>query len=98
MVMLPSELVPLHIFEDRYKLMIGECLENDTEFGIVQMADDGLREVGCAGLVTQLLEKTDDGRMNILVRGTRPFRLIERTPDLPYPSGTIEFLDDEEAS
>ena len=95
-VMLPSELVPLHIFEERYKLMIGECLEEDREFGIVYLADDGLSEIGCAGRVTQVIEKLEDGRMNILVQGTRPFRLVERIPDLPYPAGTIELLDDED--
>jgi Lon protease-like protein len=95
-VMLPTELVPLHIFEERYKLMIGECLAEDREFGIVWMSDDALAEVGCAGRVTQVLEEMDDGRMNILVQGSRPFRLLERIPDLPYPAGTIELLDDEE--
>ena len=95
-VMLPTELVPLHIFEDRYKLMIGECLEEDREFGIVWMSDEGLADIGCAGRVTQVLEQMDDGRMNILVQGTRPFRLVERIPDLPYPAGTIELLDDDE--
>ena len=95
-VMLPTELVPLHIFEERYKLMIGECLDEEREFGIVWLSDDGLSEIGCAGRVTQVLETTDDGRMNILVQGTRPFRLVERIPDLPYPAGTIELLDDDE--
>jgi len=95
-VMLPSELVPLHIFEERYKLMIGECLDEEREFGIVWLSDDGLSDVGCAGRVDQVLEKMDYGRMNILVRGTRPFRLVERIPDLPYPAGTIELLDDDE--
>jgi Lon protease-like protein len=60
------------------------------------MSDDGLADIGCAGRVTQVLEEMDDGRMNILVQGTRPFRLLERIPDLPYPAGTIELLDDEE--
>jgi Lon protease-like protein len=95
-VMLPSELVPLHIFEERYKLMIGECLDQEREFGIVWLSDDRLSDVGCAGRVDQVLEKMDDGRMNILVRGTRPFRLVERIPDLPYPAGTIEMLEDDE--
>ena len=48
LVALPTELVPLHIFEERYKTMIGRCLEEESEFGIVWMADDGLRPVGCA--------------------------------------------------
>jgi Lon protease-like protein len=95
LVMLPTEVVPLHIFEDRYKLMIGECLEGETEFGIVWLADDGLREVGCTATVEQLLEKMDDGRMNILARGGRPFRLLRRIEDMPYPAGDIELLDDD---
>jgi Lon protease-like protein len=94
-VMLPTELVPLHIFEERYKIMIGECLDEEREFGIVWFADDRLCDIGCAGRITQLLEKSEDGRMNILVQGTRPFRLVERIPDLPYPAGTIELLDDD---
>ena len=96
MVMLPSEIVPLHIFEDRYRLMIGECIEEDREFGIVWLSDDELHDVGCAGRITQVLERMPDGRMNILVQGSRPFRLIERIPDLPYPAGVIEMLDDDE--
>jgi Lon protease-like protein len=95
-VMLPSEIVPLHIFEERYKQMIGECLDQEREFGIVWLSDDELHEVGCAGRITQVLERAPDGRMNILVRGSRPFRLLERIPDLPYPAGSVELLDDDE--
>jgi Lon protease-like protein len=95
-VMLPHELVPLHIFEERYKLMIGECLEEEREFGIVWFADDKLCEIGCTGRITQVLDTSEDGRLNILVQGTRPFRLVERDPHLPYPAGTIELLDDDE--
>ena len=95
-VMLPSEIVPLHVFEDRYKLMIGECIEQEREFGIVWLSDDALSDIGCAGRITQVIEKLEGGRMNILVQGTRPFRLVERIPDLPYPAGTIELLEDDE--
>ncbi len=70
LVLLPGEVVPLHIFEERYKLMIGECLEQDTEFGIVWLSDDELKDTGCSARVTQLLERMEDGRMNILVEGT----------------------------
>jgi Lon protease-like protein len=93
-VALPGELVPLHIFEERYKTMIGECLDNETEFGVVWLSDDGLRQVGCACEITELLERTDDGRMNILTRGTRPFRVVERQEELAYPAGVVEFLAD----
>jgi Lon protease-like protein len=95
LVLLPSELVPLHIFEERYKLMIGECLAGELEFGIVWLSDDGLKEVGCCARITRVLERFDDGRMNILVEGTSPFRLARRIEDLPYPAGDVELLDDE---
>ncbi len=93
-VALPHELVPLHIFEDRYRTMIGECLERGSEFGIVWAADDGHRAVGCAMEIAEVLERMDDGRLNILTRGTRPFRIVEEHEDLPYPAGTVEFLID----
>jgi Lon protease-like protein len=93
-VALPSELVPLHIFEERYKTMIGHCLEDGSEFGIVWLADDGLRPVGCACEIAEVLEQMEDGRINLIARGTRPFRLEERQDTLPYPAGIVEFLDD----
>jgi len=94
LVLLPSEVVPLHIFEERYKLMIGECIDEDEEFGIVWMSDDGLRDVGCAAAVDEVIERMDDGRLNVLVRGTRPFRLERRRDDMPYPAGDVEPLED----
>ena len=96
LVLLPAEVVPLHIFEERYKLMVGECLEKETEFGILWMADGGLRKVGCTARVTQLLETLEDGRMNILVQGAEPFRLVRRIEDMPYPAGDVELLDEDE--
>jgi Lon protease-like protein len=96
MVALPGELVPLHIFEERYKTMIARCLEEESEFGIVWVADDGLREVGCACEIAEVLETLDDGRVNLIARGTRVFRVHEREESLPYPAGTVEFLEDAE--
>jgi Lon protease-like protein len=93
-VALPTELVPLHIFEDRYKTMIGRCLDEGTEFGIVWMSEDGLRPIGCACEIAEVIERMDDGRINLIARGTRPFRIEERQEELPYPAGTVEFLDD----
>jgi Lon protease-like protein len=95
-VALPTELVPLHIFEDRYKTMIGECIERETEFGIVWLSDDGLRPIGCACLVERVLERMPDGRMNIVARGTRPFRVLERREHLPYPAGRVAWLADKD--
>ena len=72
LVLLPGEAVPLHIFEERYKVMIGECLEEGREFGIIWLADDALKDVGCSARITHVLERFDDGRMNIIVEGTDP--------------------------
>jgi Lon protease-like protein len=91
-VALPTESVPLHIFEDRYRTMIERCLQEEREFGIVWMAEDELKPIGCACAIDKVLERMEDGRMNILARGTRPFRLLERQEDLPYPAGVVEFL------
>jgi Lon protease-like protein len=94
LVLLPQELVPLHIFEERYKQMIAECLEGDSEFGIVWLADDGLRDVGCTARIERVIETFEDGRMNILVIGDRPFRLLRRIEELAFPAGDAELLDD----
>ncbi len=96
-VALPSEAVPLHIFEDRYRRMIEHCLEAEAgtlerSFGILWLSDEELKPIGCACEVEQVLERMDDGRLNILARGTHPFRLVERQEDLAYPAGLVEFL------
>jgi Lon protease-like protein len=95
LVLIPRELVPLHIFEERYKLMIGECLERGSEFGIVWLSDDGLRDIGCSARIDRVLERFDDGRLNVLVEGTKPFRLVRRIDDLPYPAGDVQPLADD---
>jgi len=95
LVALPYEYVPLHIFEPRYRTMFAECLERESEFGIVWATDGGLRSIGCACAITRVIERMEDGRLNVLTRGTRPFRIIASQDDLPYPAATIEFLEDE---
>jgi len=94
LVALPTELVPLHIFEERYKTMVERCLDEEIEFGIVWMSDDGLRPIGCACEIAEIVERMDDGRLNLIARGTRPFRIETRQDELPYPAGTVEFLAD----
>jgi Lon protease-like protein len=94
LVALPGEMIPLHIFEERYKTMMNECLREDSEFGIVWLSDDGLREIGCACAIDRVLERMEDGRMNLLARGTRPFLVLERQGHLAYPAGVVEFVED----
>jgi Lon protease-like protein len=93
-VALPTESVPLHIFEDRYMRMIEECLEQEREFGIVWLSEEELKPIGCACAIERVLERDEEGTMDILARGTQPFRLIERQDDYPYPAGIVEPLED----
>jgi Lon protease-like protein len=95
-VALPTESVPLHVFEERYRTMIEECLQVESEFGIVWLSKDELKPIGCACEIERVLERMDDGRLTILVRGTRVFRLLQRQDDLPYPTGIVEFLAEHE--
>jgi Lon protease-like protein len=96
LVALPTELIPLHVFEERYKAMVARVLEEESEFGIVWVADDGLRAIGCACEIAEVLERMPDGRVNLVARGTRPFRIETRQEELAYPAGVVEFLDDRE--
>jgi Lon protease-like protein len=96
-VLMPGAPLPLHIFEERYKQMIGECLENDSEFGMVLSDESGTREVGCTARIVELVQQFDDGRMVILVEGSQRFRLNNILSDRePYYIGEIEYIADEE--
>ena len=95
MVLLPSERVPLHVFEPRYRELIGECLDDDEEFGLVLADEDGLREVGTRAAVTQVLDRFDDGRLNVLVEGRERFRLVSLTSGRSYQTGEVEPVADE---
>lgn len=93
-VLLPTEQIPLHIFEDRYQELIGECLAEEREFGLVYADDDGLREVGTRAAVTEVLERFEDGRMNVVVEGRERFRLLELTGGRSFQTGVVEPLED----
>lgn len=94
LVLLPDELVPLHIFEPRYRELIGECIEQDGEFGLILEDGDGLREIGTSAAVVQVLERLPDGRLNIVVRGERRFRLVRETAGRSYRTGAVDWLPD----
>lgn len=106
-VMFPEMALPLHIFEERYRRMISACIASSSEFGIVYGTDEGFSEVGCAAVVTALIERFPDGRMNILTRGTRRLRVLEHFTDasrltLPDSRPAIlaltEWVEDEDES
>jgi Lon protease-like protein len=89
LVLLPAERLPLHVFEERYKELIGECLEHDGEFGLVYADDDGIREVGTRASVVEVLDRFDDGRLNILVEGRERFRLLGLTAGRSFQTGDV---------
>ena len=95
LVLLPTEQVPLHIFEERYKDLVGECLETDTEFGLVYADDDGIRDVGTRARIVEVLTRFEDGRLNILVEGGERFRLDELTDGKSFHTGRVSTLEDE---
>jgi Lon protease-like protein len=94
-VLLPTEQIPLHIFEDRYQELIGECLENDGEFGLVYADEDGLREIGTRAAITDVLDRFDDGRLNIVVEGRERFRLLQLTSGRSFQTGLVDAFDEE---
>ncbi len=93
-VLMPGTPLPLHIFEERYKQMVNECLDSETEFGMVLADEGGTRRVGCTAKIVELLQRYDDGRMLILVEGSRRFRLKNIFTGKPYYVGEVEYLED----
>lgn len=100
-VLLPEEPLPLHIFEERYKQMIGECLEarasgsGQQEFGVVLTKGRELRTVGCSARIVNLTRKYEDGRMDILTVGRRRFEILLTNEEKSYLRGAVEFFEDD---
>jgi len=95
-VLLPTEQVPLHIFEERYKELISECLADDEEFGLVFADGEGIREIGTRAAVVEVLARLEDGRMNILVEGRERFKLVELTRGRSFHTAEVEPVLDED--
>ncbi len=97
-VLFPQSRFPLHIFEDRYKLMIRHCLEKNGVFGINLMVDDAIRPVGCTVRVAEVQKVYDDGRMDIVVEGENRYE-VRRQSMHPegYLLGAVVFLPDDGA-
>jgi Lon protease-like protein len=93
-VLMPGTPLPLHIFEERYKQMVEECLEAETEFGMVLADESGTRRVGCTAKIVELVQRYEDGRMVILVEGSQRFELNNVLTGKPYYVGEIEYLED----
>jgi Lon protease-like protein len=96
LVMLPEMVLPLHIFEERYKLMVGECLKRDKSFGILFTGGNNIEQVGCTAAITHVLNRYEDGRLDILAAGKDRFRIVEFLDGKPYLEAEVNFFSDAE--
>jgi len=96
LVLFPTERIPLHVFEPRYRELIGECIDDDREFGIVLAVEDGIHEIGTRARVRRVLQEFDDGRLNIVVEGGERFRILELTSGRSFQTAEVEPVDDED--
>ena len=94
-VLFPKTLLPLHIFEPRYKEMIAECLEQKKPFGVVRASSDGVADIGCTAEIMSVTKKYDDGRMDILTRGVERFEVIQVNEDRSFLQAEISVVEDE---
>src|SRR5437879_1126846 len=95
-VVFPRTQLPLHIFEERYKEMVGEAIRDHSEFGIVLVKEEGILNAGCTVVVDKVLKAHPDGRMDILTRGIRRFEIVMLNQEKPYLRGEVAYFDDDE--
>jgi len=95
LVLMPGVPLPLHIFEPRYREMIGECLEQKKPFGVVRASSDGVADIGCTAEIVSVTRKYDDGRMDILTRGVERFEVIHVNEERSFLQAEISVVEDE---
>lgn len=96
LVLFPRTPLPLHIFEEKYKDMIGQAIAAHSEFGIVLSRNEGVVNTGCTATVERVIERYPDGRMDILTVGRRRFEASELVEGKAYLQGRVHFFDDEQ--
>ncbi|MCB0304156.1 MAG: LON peptidase substrate-binding domain-containing protein [Calditrichaeota bacterium] len=93
-VLFPQMPLPLHIFEPRYREMIGECLESQKPFGVLFAGEGRLHSVGCTADIMEVLKRYEDGRMDILTRGSRRFLVEAYSEERSFLQGKVRFLEE----
>lgn len=94
-VLLPGAPLPLHVFEPRYKEMIGECLERKQPFGVLRAKDGEVAEIGCTAEILNLVKKYDDGRMDIITQGRQRFEVMQIHPERSFLQAEVFYLRDD---
>ena len=97
-VVFPRTPLPLHIFEERYKEMVGDAIRDNSEFGIVLAREDGIVNAGCTVVVEKLAQMYPDGRMDIVTRGRRRFEVHSLNQEKQYLQAEVTFFDDDDFS
>jgi Lon protease-like protein len=97
-VLLPGSPLPLHVFEPRYKEMIGECLESKRPFGVVRVKDGEVAEIGCTAEILNVVKKYEDGRMDILTQGRQRFEVMQVHPERSFLQAEVFYLRDDPGS
>lgn len=96
LVLVPAMPLPLHIFEDRYKEMMGDVLPAGSEFGVVLAKGGGIVNIGCTARVERVLRRYTDGRMDLIAVGQRRFRIASLDEEKSYLRAEVEFFNDED--
>jgi len=94
-VLLPNMLLPLHIFEERYKEMIGRCLKADQDFGIVNFNDGEIRKAGCSARILKVTRHYENGEMDIITIGKQRFIIRDVYDTNAYLEAKVVYFDDE---
>jgi len=94
LVLFPETVLPLHIFEPRYKEMVGECLQKKESFGIVRAEEKGMARIGCTAEIMEVAKRYDDGRLDIVTAGTRRFEVVEINNERAFLLGEVSYFDD----
>jgi uncharacterized protein len=97
-VLLPGAPLPLHIFEPRYKEMIGECLANSAPFGVVRALDEGMAEIGCTAEIVTVTKEYPDGRLDLIAEGRKRFEVLELNRKRSFLQAEILLIADESDS
>lgn len=96
-VLFPGSALPLHIFEDRYREMIGECIAHNQSFGVVRAEGDQMALVGCTARVVRIVERYPDGRMDVLCEGVQRFEIEGLDESRKFLQADVQYFDDDGA-
>jgi Lon protease-like protein len=95
LVLLPGTALPLHIFEPRYKEMIGECLAAEAPFGVVRALEHGIAEIGCTAEIAGVTKKYADGRLDLVAQGRLRFEVLDLNEERSFLRAEVLWIPDE---